>query len=255
MTSTIYTIYKITNIVNGKIYIGAHKQLEDEPLYEYMGSGVGVISDIKKCGKNKFFKKILHTFDNEYDMYNMEEYIVDKAFVARKDTYNRIKGGNIVKSGEDHPAFGNHTKRSNETKQRLSKSKIGSKNPMFGHRYTDEEKAAMSIKVLDRGAPWKGKKLSEEHIKKLSESHKGKMIGTEHPSFTNYWDTPIGKFTSISTAAKTIGSKQATIRKWCLYDIIITNHMYGRSKFLQSIGSRNIIVGTTSTELGFNILY
>lgn len=99
MTTTIYTVYKITNIINNKIYIGSHKQLDNEALYKYMGSGIQIGHAIKKYGKSNFNKEILYTFNNEKDMFDKEEYIVNEKFVKRLDTYNIITGGS---SGQDN---------------------------------------------------------------------------------------------------------------------------------------------------------
>lgn len=86
-----YTVYQITNLVNNKIYVGAHQtdDLEDG----YMSSSNSVASAIKKYGKDKFVKTILHQCEDETSMYKKEAEIVTEAFIGRPDTYNIKLGG------------------------------------------------------------------------------------------------------------------------------------------------------------------
>lgn len=86
-----YLIYKITNTVNGKIYIGYHKtkNIDDG----YMGSGKAIRRALLKYGEDKFTKEILFKCKSLEEMKRKEADIVNEAFVARPDTYNMKLGG------------------------------------------------------------------------------------------------------------------------------------------------------------------
>lgn len=86
-----YTIYKITNLLDGKIYIGAHKtkKLDDA----YMGSGKYLKSAQKKYGMDNFKKDILFVFDNPEEMYAKEAELVNEEFLMNENTYNLKVGG------------------------------------------------------------------------------------------------------------------------------------------------------------------
>lgn len=84
-------IYKTTNIVNNKIYIGLHStdNLEDG----YIGSGNILKQAIKKYGKDKFTREVLYIFHNREMARIREAEIVDEEFCKRLDTYNIREGG------------------------------------------------------------------------------------------------------------------------------------------------------------------
>lgn len=86
-----FAVYKITNLLNGKPYIGAHKtdNLDDA----YTGSGNAINAAIKKYGIENFKKEILFLCNSEEEMYLKEAEIVDAAFVRTDKTYNETLGG------------------------------------------------------------------------------------------------------------------------------------------------------------------
>lgn len=87
-----YTIYKITNLINGKTYIGKHetRDLNDG----YMGSGKLVRAAYDKYGTENFSKEIMFVFETEQEMNAKEKELVTEDFCLRDDTYNLCPGGN-----------------------------------------------------------------------------------------------------------------------------------------------------------------
>lgn len=86
-----YIVYKITNLVNGKVYIGVHKTkiIKDD----YMGSGRLIRRAINKYGIKNFKKEIIARCDNEEEMYEFEAKLVNDDFLKNCRTYNLINGG------------------------------------------------------------------------------------------------------------------------------------------------------------------
>ena len=87
-----YLIYKITNLLNNKIYIGLHKTYDIND--DYMGSGKNIKNEIELFGIENFKKEILFDFDNFDDMIKKEAELVNEEFLKRDDVYNIVLGGN-----------------------------------------------------------------------------------------------------------------------------------------------------------------
>jgi hypothetical protein len=178
-----YYLYKITNIVNGKVYIGAHKtnNMDDN----YFGSGKYLKRAIAKYGAVNFVKEILQKFDSEEEMFNAESVIVNDEFIRRKDTYNIKLGGfggwdhidrnricegvrRYYENGGESGMKGKH--HSQETKMKYSKSNCGVNNPMYG-----------KISAM------KGKHHTEEAKKKIGKATSLKQKGVGNSQYGTMW--------------------------------------------------------------------
>ncbi len=113
-----YTIYKTTNRLNNKFYIGKHQT--ENPNDSYLGSGKALLAAIKLYGRENFQKEILFDFDNELDMNLKERELITEEFVKLENTYNLGIGG------EGGPQF-TGKKHSKESIEKITKSSTGRK--------------------------------------------------------------------------------------------------------------------------------
>lgn len=86
-----FIVYKTTNKINGKFYIGVHDR--ESISDSYLGSGKLLLKAIKKYGKHNFSKEILHSCITREDMYQIEAELVTQDLVSDSNCYNAKLGG------------------------------------------------------------------------------------------------------------------------------------------------------------------
>lgn len=95
-------LYQITNLNNGKIYVGIHStyNLNDG----YAGSGKIIKRAIEKNGEENFIKEIKSFYPNRVELAKAENEIVNEQFIDDEETYNLVLGGGMRDRWQD-PSF------------------------------------------------------------------------------------------------------------------------------------------------------
>ncbi len=158
-----WVVYKTTNNINNKVYIGVHGDYTGK--YNYLGSGVALKSAIKKYGKENFSHSIIKMFDTAEKAFEYEKIIVDAEFVKDPNTYNLACGGT-----------------GNSVLSAKTKEKIGAKNRGKSpcNWITNGEENLLIRKenidvFIQNNSNWRpGRIISDEVRAKLSKVRKGK---------------------------------------------------------------------------------
>jgi group I intron endonuclease len=193
-------IYIITNSVNNKIYIGCSTNIHDRwkrhlrdafnnncKMYKYP-----LYRSIRKYGKDNFsFEILLETFDYFY---------WEKFFIFWHKSNNSKYGYNLTSGGEG--SLGCHHSKSAETRKKLSIINRGKRNK----KNSDNLKKGFSNGVYVH--PRKGKILTDEQRKRISEGHKGIKI----PDYYYCKDLDL-KCDSTLTASLILGISRETFRR------------------------------------------
>lgn len=132
-------IYKTTNLITGKIYIGQHSK----NLNNYLGSGVKLLNSINVHGRENFEREILH--DNITSQKALDA--LEKHYIKKYDSCNPAIGYNILAGSAN--GFGNCNPMDNpETRKRVSLIlkgvMAGSNNPFYNKHHSEETKATQS---------------------------------------------------------------------------------------------------------------
>lgn len=185
-----YTVYKITNLVNNKIYVGVHKtsNLDDD----YMGSGKLIKLAIEKYGLENFTKEYLAIFDTAEEMFNMESMLVNEEFIKRDDTYNIVFGGKsgsfeyINMNGMNHL----HSNRENSLKNLELGNKAFLEKLIIDSDFKDEWIKKLSDKmrenyIIGMQNGFKNKTHSEETKEKLRGHNR--QSGSKNSQFGTIW--------------------------------------------------------------------
>ncbi len=167
-------VYVITNLINGKQYVGDHStnNMEDG----YLGSGRPYFERAKKkYGKENFERKILEFFDLKEEAFEAQEKYINEYKTLSPDGYNiSPKGGHNVhgcwseESKKRMSELKKGTIHSEETKNKIGKA-------LRGKKHTKE-----TIENRKRRNKKYTKITSEETKKKISKSMKNRKLSDEH---------------------------------------------------------------------------
>lgn len=153
-------IYKTTNLINGKFYIG--KDSKNDP--NYLGSGYILKRSIKKYGRENFKKEILEKCNSEEHLNERERFwIAELKCRERSDCYNIGAGGD----GGDNITY--HPKR-DDFIEKMKSVTGGEKNGMYGKKHKVESMVKLKEKAIDRfGKQWHIDRYGEEEGLRLYE--------------------------------------------------------------------------------------
>lgn len=162
MDGKIFVVYKHTNIINGKVYIGITSQ--DPPEKRWGADGCNYASSthfanaIQKYGWENFSHEILHEGLTCEEACDKEIYYINLYnSMNRECGYNSTSGGKYFIMSE-------------ESRAKKSKAMIGNKNGL-GKPCTPEK----AKKISDAQ---KGKTLSEKHKENISKAKRGRSHKT-----------------------------------------------------------------------------
>jgi len=143
-------IYKITNLVNGKIYIGCSKDIEHrwQTHIKAKSKNTAIHCAINKYGKDKFGFEVLLECPNICFDYWEKKYISDYNTMT-PNGYNLTNGGmyKVILSEESKAKFKKSTigrKRSDEARKNMSDAHKGKPSGGLGRKHTEESKQKMS---------------------------------------------------------------------------------------------------------------
>jgi len=221
-------IYKTTNLINGKIYVGQDSKNNSR----YLGSGKLLKLAIEKYGKENFKKEILEHCKTKEELDEKEKYWINllkstdgnigynitfggqtgwmtgmKHSEETKLMYSLKRKGLLI--GDKNGMYGK--KHTEEAKNKISNPKFGDKNGMYGKKHTEEAKNKMREKLSGDKNPFYNKKHTDETKKKLSEMAKKRKTNPNSKKVSV--DGLV--FNSASEAARFFGLSTSTISYRC----------------------------------------
>lgn len=193
-------IYRITDLTNGKCYIGQHKY--DKPMLDptYHGSGQ-IIKQIYKKRPETLLEEILMICATLDEANYFETYFIERMNTLYPNGYNLSGGGDLnpmnyeicrqhqkegtnkpevkqqrLKTREEH---GYNTRGENNPMYGKGYLISGEKNGMYGKTHTDEYKQILHDKMSGEGNPQYGKKGE------LATCYG--RTGAKHPLYGKHW--------------------------------------------------------------------
>jgi len=188
-------LYKTTNLINEKFYVGMHStdNLDDE----YLGSGKYLWNSINKHGKENFKREILEFFENREDLKDREKNYVNENFIQDPLCMNLMRGG---EGGSQSPE--------KLEKWRLAGNKANKNKWENNLEFQEYWKNTYLIKYSDNmrtmnhsgktkpfsfnNTNWLGRKHKQESKDAIGKANKVQQYGEKNSQFKTCWITKDG---------------------------------------------------------------
>lgn len=168
-------LYKTTNILSGRYYLGMHST--DDLNDGYIGSGTYLKRSINKYGAANHKFEILEFFNSREELARKEEELVTLKEIAKENCMNLKVGGIGGFPPNAKPAF----------REKL-------KDPEYKKEFARKSKSAETLKRLHKEGKikydtFRGKKHKPETIQKMKEVKKGYGVGEKNSQYGTMWIT------------------------------------------------------------------
>lgn len=186
----LYLVYKTTNLINGKYYIGCHQTNKRDD--GYLGSGVILKRAIEKYGSENFKREILFEAATQWEMFEKERELVD---ITDPNSYNMKRGG---QGGWDYTNAskknlygrnGENGKKQLPNATRCFQEKM--KNEDFRKKFSQSVSVALK-KGYESGEiikPFLGKQHTKETKQKIGQQNSIYQSGNLNSQFGTMWIT------------------------------------------------------------------
>jgi hypothetical protein len=180
-------LYKTTNLLNGKFYIGIHStsNLKDG----YLGSGTQLRRSIRKYGEENFKMEILQFFNDRQNLFEEERKLINKDLLKDPLCMNLKPGGIGGLNNEEH-AQKFHKAGGRAVMQLLVKRhlyKLQTDN-LYRKDWLNKVKNGIIIAGYEMGSFY-GKNHTEETKRKIGEANSKKQKGSGNSQFGTKWIT------------------------------------------------------------------
>lgn len=174
-------LYKTTNLLNNKFYVGMHStdNLEDG----YLGSGLRLRRSIRKYGKENFRLEILTFFNSRSDLIDAEKHLVNHELLKNEMCMNIRTGGEggfisaenqFKRSQAGGLAMKKRMQDDSELFERISKQ---------ASEHLSKMRRDGTVVALN----WTGRKHKKETIEAISQTKQGTGSGAENSQYGTCW--------------------------------------------------------------------
>ena len=205
-------IYKITNTVNGKPYIGKTKQTLNRRIGQHKRANSVIGQTIRKYGRENFTVEVIEECDTLEQLNERERFWI--AFFNCKAP----KGYNLTDCGDGSLGC------TQETRDKMSVAQRGEKNHFFGKHHTAETRAKLKIANAGEKNFNFGKHRTTATRKKIGAGNHGKkrtpevraklsVLKRSESSFKNLLNELDKRQMSYTALAKLLGLSQSSISR------------------------------------------